>query len=67
MHDSGPAELAYSYLIEYASGTLLSFQTSVSNSSGLSRLLHSESEVPGNPAESDRSLRDQHLLPVPEW
>jgi hypothetical protein len=27
MHDSGPAELAYSYLIEYASGTLLSFQT----------------------------------------
>jgi hypothetical protein len=27
MHDSGPAELAYSYLIEYTSGTLLSFQT----------------------------------------
>jgi hypothetical protein len=25
IYDSGPIELAYSYLIEYASGTLLSF------------------------------------------
>jgi hypothetical protein len=30
-------------------------------------LLHSESEVPGGPAESDRSLRDQHLLLIPGW